>query len=197
MPNWIMTRLFVEGPEDAVEDFCRTMIVDDSFTFEGILPMPKILRETTKGTTSAIGGPLLDAVAAKMVEPHPAIPPVWLERMVGDRKEPFYVSAERYLDNNPEYRTDAELCRKAKAETGFEDWYEWSYHNWGTKWDACHSSVNEKAPGYVDISFDTAWSFAEPVFDALVEAYPTLTFSGSWQDECEDEAHEFNYHKGL
>lgn len=46
------------------------------------------------------------------------------------------------------------------------NWYDWSVNHWGTKWNACHGSVNYQRH---EIRYDTAWSFAEPPVWALVE----------------------------
>ncbi len=43
------------------------------------------------------------------------------------------------------------------------NWYDWSIKNWGTKWNACDSYVDE-----CYISFSTAWSLPEPVIRKLM-----------------------------
>ena len=50
-------------------------------------------------------------------------------------------------------------------------WYDWSCENWGTKWNACDSQYSTKDPEHV-IWFDTAWSPAVPVFEALAKRFP-------------------------
>lgn len=67
------------------------------------------------------------------------------------------------------------------------NWYEWNTREWGTKWDACHLDPREiEVDGdnaSMSYSFETAWSIPEPVFEAMVEQHPELTFSF----ECEEE----------
>lgn len=64
----------------------------------------------------------------------------------------------------------------AIVETGFADWYEWCLANWGTKWSSYDHEVGELGAGTFRFKFETAWSFPTPIFEALIERYPTLTF---------------------
>ena len=50
-------------------------------------------------------------------------------------------------------------------------WHDWSCENWGTKWNACDSQYSTKDPEHA-IWFDTAWSPAVPVFEALANRFP-------------------------
>ena len=67
------------------------------------------------------------------------------------------------------------------------NWYEWNTRQWGTKWDACHLNPQDlEVDGdnaSISYSFETAWSIPEPVFSAMVEQHPELSFS----IECEEE----------
>lgn len=57
---------------------------------------------------------------------------------------------------------------------GYKDWYEWSYENWGTKWNAYNcwtledDSFND-VQDFGDISFQTAWSPPLPVIRELAK----------------------------
>ena len=72
-----------------------------------------------------------------------------------------------------------------------ERWYDWARHNWGTKWNAYSleaalgmesplellaASQDEEAELEVEYEFDTAWSPPEPIIEAIVTRFPTLTF---------------------
>lgn len=83
---------------------------------------------------------------------------------------------------------------KDNGETGNtpNNWYNFNYREWGTKWDACNPSpydtgINdagstEDAHEY-SIHFETAWSHPEPVFKAISEQHPELEFDFSWEEE--------------
>lgn len=49
-----------------------------------------------------------------------------------------------------------------RAKYGKDNWYDWSYAHWGTKWDACESNVQD-----LTVVFETAWSCPTPVLVEL------------------------------
>jgi len=73
---------------------------------------------------------------------------------------------------------------KAKEETGFLNWYDWSVENWGTKWNSYEFNWVEQRPEKLVFTFETAWSTPEPVLQKLVRMYPMLKFSTMSFDEC-------------
>jgi hypothetical protein len=72
----------------------------------------------------------------------------------------------------------------AGKETGHtpNNWYEFNTREWGTKWDTYDLHV-ESAPKSFYATFSSAWSPPEPVFQAMTEQHPELTFSFSWEEE--------------
>ena len=63
-------------------------------------------------------------------------------------------------------------------------WYDWNITNWGTKWDASDIHLEKSGDHLsVSISFQTAWSPPEPIFQAIVEQFPTLSFEISYEEE--------------
>lgn len=61
---------------------------------------------------------------------------------------------------------------------GYTSWYEWSYANWGTKWDALTEVQCSDGSSYC---FQTAWSCPTPVFNKL--ASMGVEFILAWADE--------------
>jgi hypothetical protein len=55
-------------------------------------------------------------------------------------------------------------------------WYEWNLENWDTKWDACDAQLDEQDSKTLCYSFNTAWSIPELALEAMVSAYPNLSF---------------------
>ena len=78
------------------------------------------------------------------------------------------------------------LGQAEREKYGANNWYDWSCENWGTKWNACHSCLTSC------LEFDTAWSLAEPVLQALaVLCHNTnVEFEGYFCDE------DWSYNKG-
>jgi hypothetical protein len=67
--------------------------------------------------------------------------------------------------------------------------YDWNVRNWGTKWDAYDQTFDgvttDEAIGKASAtySFNTAWSIPVPVFEALCEQHPELSFSFESEEE--------------
>jgi hypothetical protein len=67
---------------------------------------------------------------------------------------------------------------KAKKETGYTSWYEWSIDNWGTKWNA-YDFVNHGD----HVKFDTAWATPRPVIEKLSKMFPEESIEVKYADE--------------
>ena len=63
------------------------------------------------------------------------------------------------------------------------NWYNWNNDNWNTKWDACDQRLDTDDPTQLTYYFQTAWSPASPVFEAMVAQHPELAFSIWWEEE--------------
>lgn len=72
-----------------------------------------------------------------------------------------------------EYEKKIERLQK---EYGHTCWYNWRTKNWGTKWDACDSVINEIEEASYSVSFQTAW--APPVLwlEKIAPEFPELKF---------------------
>jgi hypothetical protein len=65
---------------------------------------------------------------------------------------------------------------------GSNGWYAWNLANWGTKWDAREVNL-EHDENEAIYTFSTAWSIPEPVFRAMAEQHPTLSFTLGCEEE--------------
>jgi len=52
-----------------------------------------------------------------------------------------------------------------------DNWYEWCWANWGTKWNASDAGLEYEDGGHLRYAFNTAWSAPEPVIRALSGKY--------------------------
>ena len=72
-----------------------------------------------------------------------------------------------------------------KAKYGYDNWYDWRFENWGSKWDAQEPYITEEEE-LLTIEFDTAWSPAIPYVKQVAKMYPDLIFdlyfmeTGEW-----------------
>lgn len=73
-------------------------------------------------------------------------------------------------------------CFANAMRYGHPDWYSWANANWGTKWNACETSVagGDAADSF---SFQTAWAPPVPVLAALSRALPGARVTVEFADE--------------
>ena len=79
-----------------------------------------------------------------------------------------------------------EQSEKLKKQHGFDNWYDWSIMNWGTKWNACNTEVelNENVLNY---TFETAWDAPREIAKALLHMRNTILKDISIEWNCEHE----------
>jgi hypothetical protein len=77
-------------------------------------------------------------------------------------------------------RQDLSLAEKLQHKTNH--WYDWNVRNWGCKWDATDVCF-EDWDGELAYDFETPWGFPYEAIKAMVEQYPTLTFSVRFLEE--------------
>lgn len=88
---------------------------------------------------------------------------------------------EQYIDNGN--------CHLAhNDERSWFNWYDWHCDYWGTKWNSYNYSDNLANDD--EISFWTAWSEPEPIWEALSRRYPkeTIYIRASYEDGLETES---------
>jgi len=66
-----------------------------------------------------------------------------------------------------------EESEKLKSQHGFDNWYDWSIMNWGTKWNACDVTV-EQNENVLNYTFDTAWDAPREIVRALEHMKETI-----------------------
>jgi len=76
-----------------------------------------------------------------------------------------------------------EMSDRFTVEYGYDNWYDWSNKNWGTKWDTDCEDVAIDDFGTVEYNFDTAWGPPEPIYNALKELFPKLEISWFYRED--------------
>ncbi len=69
---------------------------------------------------------------------------------------------------------------------GAEDWYKWHIDNWGTKWDAKDTIVEQLDDQNFNVRFHTAWSPPIDWFEKIIPMYPQLEFDLIFDEESCD-----------
>jgi len=194
MPNWCWNNLQINGSKKDMAKFYKALNVlpksemsqDDLdgedqrlFDFNDFVPRPKSLDITSGSCTDRAVACIKYAEGQKDVLDEKLGWPAWVKEtdiketdsldvkrdkmyksMVKDVTKEHLKEGRQYMDNIEKY--------------GHGTWYNWSYDNWGTKWNACDVYIHEKQEDYFHVGFSTAWSPPVPVIEALMEQHPNL-----------------------
>jgi len=76
-------------------------------------------------------------------------------------------------------KVDPEFSAELKSKFGFDNWYDWSVANWGTKWNAYDDSEWKNN----SIWYNTAWSPATNFFLNASKKFPKVKFKHLFADE--------------
>ena len=191
MPNWVCNHLIIHG-ENAIE-IMRSLLIknensdcDYDLDFNKIIPMPEALNIISGSTTNDCAKLFINAML-EGCDAYAKYAGLYTKAFGKN----FYMSeteqaetmknALRYKDHETDellFKTKADVYAYGKraldnyAKYGAKDWYEWSIQNWGTKWNACNTQINDM--NEPNIYFDTAWSPPLPVINELSKKYPEV-----------------------
>ena len=156
MPNWVITRIYITGPEDKIKEFEDKVIrlggEEEVFSFNRINKRPEEL-----GNTQC---------------PPPKSKKIKVKTLAGEELE-----IEEIADCNNATR---EMCKDLESRFGHNNWYDWNNWNWGTKWD-CSESIYSQEDKMLE--FQTAWACPQEILLRMSEMFPDLQFNGSYADE--------------
>jgi hypothetical protein len=179
MPNWVINRLSIEGNHQEVEKV-YSHISDGGrvIDFEKIIPMPPSLR-IESSTNSDIGFAIVlyqETGDSKYLEE--ILSRNWTANYGIHTIEDLidYFSKKEDYDKILEI---GKITYENKINYGYKNWYNWAIDNWGTKWGASESYIENG-----EIVFETAWSTPLPVIKRLSELFPDLTLKVRFADEC-------------
>ena len=155
MPNWVITRIYITGPEDKIKEFedkAISLEEEKVFSFDRINKRPEELDNTQC--------------------PPPKPKKIKVKTQTGEELE-----IEEIADCN---NATPEMCRDLESRFGHNNWYDWNNWNWGTKWD-CSESIYSQEDKMLE--FQTAWSCPQEILLKMTEMFPDIQFNGSYADE--------------
>jgi hypothetical protein len=156
------------------------------FDFDKIVPAPPILNQIEAGSRSQLAAQLIILRGehdAWFLEPF-TTKDYAIAHIRGNVDMPdasMGKVAAAYLKKHPEEEEQGRLWLQSILETGHASWYSWNIANWGTKWNSYRFRLLSDDP--LEFSFETAWSFPWPVFEALAHEFPTLQFNCGTYEE--------------
>lgn len=178
MPNNIQNVLFVKSTtREELDSFLNAIKGEDEvIDFNTIVPMPQEIKNTESSTSAdnALAYYLKKANKEDEFKSYnkfrfPRFFNDNIENLSEQEKDELFKVGERYFNIAKTY--------------GYLNWYDWSLGNWGTKWNAYESCMNEPTETSVTLYFQTAWSGVPMLVSMLVEKFPNLSFEYKFADE--------------
>ena len=161
MPNWVTNK--VKAPQEVIQamvneegriDFRKIL------KFEGEFPWNGVFGDAETAAEAVLRLPLSD---------HPLVSGMQREsRRLVDLSKLSDESFEQFVQMLRNHR-----------KTGFMHSMDFARSAWGTKWNACETSID----GPNEARFETAWSFPEPIFLKLSQMFPEATIELAYADE--------------
>lgn len=164
MPNWVTTHARFTGNQTEIDKMRKFMKGKESvFDFNRLIPMPKSLN-IESGSSEDIARACARARKAGHTTCEEYSSRDWVQ--------------QRHTFN--EWADIGDVYESNIKKYGCSTWYDWHCYHWGTKWNACEPCWS---PDGKSLSFETAWSFAEPVFNKLAEKFPNIEIYVEFADE--------------
>ncbi len=157
MPNWVMNELTcIFETSEEYQSFKNK--VDEKNLYNSFIPMPEILIDTQAPSVN------VDKLILEFnKEGNNATS---LQDIIDSNHHWFSGVAQQALKN-----------QQAKTVTGYSDWYEWCYANWGVKWDASNLKIKELSDfNTMVFSFDYPWGTPPKLVEELSKMYPDDIF---------------------
>ena len=162
MPNWVITKIYITGPEDKIKEFegkCLRPNRDEDGEFQRTFSFDRIKQRPEELVNTISPSPKPEVRKVKDMQGNEIVVEVYRENI-----------------NNATPDQQEELRRKY----GHSNWYDWNCNNWGTKWDCSDSHYTEKDK---ILQFQTAWACPEEIVMGMKLMFPDLKFNGNYADE--------------
>ncbi|WP_332729262.1 hypothetical protein [Pseudomonas sp. ESBL2] len=161
MPNWVTNK--VKAPQEVIQAMLNEegrIDFGKIIKFEGEFPWNGVMGDAETAAESVLRLPLND---------HPLIGGM-------QRESRSRVDLSKLSDES--FEQFVQMLRNHR-KTGFMHSMDFARSAWGTKWNACEPNVD----GPESASFETAWSFPEPIFLKLSQMFPEVAIELAYADE--------------
>ena len=201
MCNWCTNKITVYG--DNIKNLLSKHFIkneDDEleFDFNSIVKMPEDL-EVERSSTSYDGfrlylakiNPLIPNLGSKEDKLNLKDFSTFMVKNYGqnvvNQIDKYILKPSEVEDLKAKYKANfddllriGEIVFNNRIKYGAHDWYDWRIKHWGCKWNSSNTYVNED---YSEIYFDSPWSPAIPVIEALAKLYPELRITHEFAEE--------------
>jgi hypothetical protein len=173
MPNHVTNNIVFECPEEYTEKILEFLRVEGkelgTVDFNKLIPMPESLK-IDSGSSGARG---YDVYVRYLSE----------TEYMTDENEKNSVRDQLLKENKIDLSSFnlGKQYYENKQKYGCFTWYEWSYDNWGTKWNAYDCVPVNPSDGFIE--FYTAWNPVPLLVKKISEKFPEAVIKYSYADE--------------
>jgi len=183
MPNWVITKIYITGPEDKIKEFegkCLRPNRDEDGEFQRTFSFDRIKQRPEELVNTISPSPKPEVRKVKDMQGNEIVVEVYRDII----NEWDIQSAIRRGETPPEpipcNNATPDQQEELRRKYGHSDWYGWNCDNWGTKWDCSDSHYTEEDK---ILQFQTAWACPEKIIAEMKLAFPDLKFNGNYADE--------------
>ena len=183
MPNWVITRIQITGPEDKIKEFEDKNILpneDKDGEFQRVFSFNRIKERPEELTNTISPDPKPKVRKAKDMQGNEIEVEVYSDIINEWEIQAAIKRGETPPAPIPCNNATPDQQRELLYKFGRSNWYDWNLHNWGTKWD-CSNPTYDKENKVLE--FQTAWSCPDTILQEMFEQFPDLNFEGSFADE--------------
>jgi len=163
MPNWCDNTVYFSVDPKSNDELGQ--IVDavkkgnNKFSLDAVIPMPEVLKKVSRGSAETIYGDKTD---------------LWWNQDVAVKEN----SIDPFPDDGV-VPVPIQMREEWKEKYGADNWYDWAYENWDTKWDTSPNNIRVEVsrleghrPTQITYWFSTAWGPPYPVYKKLKKMFP-------------------------
>ena len=195
MPNWVRNRLTIRGPQ--YKEVLHQITTFDNekhkvvLDFNKITPMPESIAKMESSTRVPEYMNLFLNSIKNTDEFKKYISAIVLNggNYFGMKEDEFReklkeIAEEKDWKGNKRFENEQAVLNYGRMALdnilnyGVVDWYDWSIRNWGTKWNARETVIEDNV-----ILFDTAWSPVPELMRKLSSMFPENLFEYDFSEE--------------
>ncbi len=200
MPNYVVNNIYLKGSQEDIDKLIALLgdnsdSPEEQIDFNNVVKMPEsmnlisgtVAHKYVSAYLKTLSGKEKLAVSEKLFRTPDSYYGNYLNKYRESFSEVLTEEDKKYLISrlkedfkviNP---SSIEEVGKAYVDNiinyGADTWYDWSVNNWGTKWNAFESKIENNT-----ISFQTAWSASLPITQKLSKTFPKLLIFHEFAD---------------
>ena len=201
MPNYVINNIYLKGPQEDIDKLIALLGKDNDdpeqqIDFNNVIKMPESMNlvagSVAENYIAAYLKTLTDkervSIARKIQEVPARYEGDYLKKYRDAFKKTLTPKDKEYLVsrlskdfkvlNLPSIEDVGKTYIENIINHGADTWYDWCCNNWGCKWNACESEIEDNT-----ISFHTAWSASFPITGTLSEMFPSVSLTHEFADE--------------